>query len=156
MLSGSIKSLLLAACLGAGLLAAVPAYANLGGDADSIRADATEFVGTLASLDGSGYLIAEISTDSGMRVREFLNRDGFVFAVSWSGPAVPQLQRLLGVHFPAYLAALAALDRPGLHRTLRVATPDLVVEAGGHLRAYQGRAYLPTLIPAGVAAADLR
>jgi len=156
MISGSIKPALLTAWLGAGLLAAVPASAGLGGDVEAVRADAAEFVGTLESAYGADYLIEQISTGSGMRIREFLNRDGIVFAVSWSGPAVPELQRLLGVHFPAYLAALAALDRPGLHRSLRVVTPDLVVEAGGHLRAYQGRAYLPALIPAGVAAADLR
>jgi hypothetical protein len=155
MLSGSIKPALLAACLGAGLLAAVPAYAGLGGDAEAVRADAAEFVGTLEFADTADYLIEQISIGSGMRIREFLNRDGIVFAVSWSGPAVPELQRLLGVHYPDYVAAVAALDRPGLHRSLRIVTPDLVVEAGGHLRAYQGRAYLPTLIPAGVAAADL-
>jgi hypothetical protein len=38
---------------------------------------------------------------------------------------------------------------------LRVALPGLIVESGGHLRAYAGRAYLPALVPAGVPAADL-
>jgi hypothetical protein len=54
-----------------------------------------------------------------------------------------------------YATALAALNHPGLHRSLRVALPELIVESGGHLRAYAGRAYLPALVPAGVPAADL-
>jgi hypothetical protein len=39
---------------------------------------------------------------------------------------------------------------------VRVDLPDLFVETGGHLRAYAGRAFLPTLVPAGVAPADIR
>ena len=90
------------------------------------------------------------------RVREFLNRDGVVFAVAWTGPVMPDLQRLLGGSFPAYTAALRALANPGLHRDLRIASSELVVESGGHLRAYVGRAYLPALIPIGTSISDLR
>jgi len=76
--------------------------------------------------------------------------------VSWAGPVVPDLRQLLGAQFAAYSAALAARDHIGLHRAVRVATSDLVVESDGHLRAYVGRAYLPAMIPIGVSAADLR
>jgi len=133
-----------------------PACAGLGGDAAGVAADEADLHGALNSTSLPQYEIDEITTDTGMRVREYLGRDGVVFAVSWSGPALPDLQRLLGTHYVEYTTALAALTRPGLHRSLRIATSELVVESGGHLRAYAGRAYLPTRVPAGIATADLR
>jgi hypothetical protein len=102
------------------------------------------------------FEIQQILTDNGMQVREFLNRDGIVFAVTWAGPVVPDLQQLLGAKFAVYAAALAAREQPGLRRSVRVATTDFVVESDGHLRAYVGRAYLPQMIPIGVSAAELR
>ena len=54
-----------------------------------------------------------------------------------------------------YTAGAAAAARPGLRRGVRIELPDLVVEAGGHLRAYTGRALLPALLLAGVAPADI-
>ena len=64
------------------------------------------------------------------------------------------VEQLLGVHFTSYAAALAAVAHPGIHRSLRVESPGLIVELGGHLRAYVGRAYLAALMPAGVTAAE--
>ncbi len=100
--------------------------------------------------------VQEIVTDNGMRVREFLSRDGIVFAVAWDGPAMPDLQWLLAARFAGYAAALAALDHPGLHRSLRVVTSGLVVESDTHLRGYNGRAYLPASIPVDVSITELR
>jgi hypothetical protein len=67
----------------------------------------------------------------------------------------PDLAQLLQGNFTQYNQARSALTQPGLHRSLRIALPGLVVESSGHLRAYGGRAYLPTRIPAGASAADL-
>ncbi len=131
------------------------ARAGLGGDAASALADGSDLHGVVNSTSLAQYDIQEITTDTGIRVREYVNRDGVVFAVSWIGAVLPDLQRLLGTHYVEYTAALAALNHPGLHRSLRVALPDLIVESGGHLRAYAGRARLPALVPAGVSAADL-
>jgi hypothetical protein len=131
------------------------ARAGLGGDAASAFADGSELHGIVNSVSLPQYDIQEITTETGIRVREYVNRDGVVFAVSWTGPVLPDLQRLLGTHYVEYSTALAALKHPGLHRSLRVALPDLIVESGGHLRAYAGRARLLALVPAGVSAADL-
>jgi len=133
-----------------------PACAGLGSDAAGVVADGDELHGALNSTSLPQYDIEEITTDTGMRVREYLGRDGVVFAVSWSGPVLPDLRRLLGTHYVEYTAALAALTRPGLHRSVRIASSELVVESGGHLRAYAGRAYLPARVPAGISTADLR
>jgi Protein of unknown function (DUF2844) len=133
-----------------------PVYAALGGDAASVASDADALHGVIHSTPLQQYDIHEITSDNGMRLREFLSRSGVVFAVTWSGPAMPDLEKLLGTSFKTYTAAVAAENHRGLKRSLRIATSDLVVESDGHMRAFSGRAYLPALIPAGTSAADLR
>jgi hypothetical protein len=154
--SGMIHRSGMLALVAMNALWAGPACAGLGSDAAGVVADGAELHGALSSTSLPQYEIDEITTDTGMRVREYLGRDGVVFAVSWSGPVLPDLQRLLGTHYVEYTTALAALTRPGLHRSVRIASSELVVESGGHLRAYAGRAYLPTRVPAGISTADLR
>jgi Protein of unknown function (DUF2844) len=132
------------------------ARASLGGDAASVSADADELHGVVLPSTLGQLEIHEIVADNGMRVREFLNRAGIVFAVTWRGPVMPNLQQLLGTRFPIYAAALSVQQRPGLQRSVSVATPELVVEAEGHLRAYVGRSYLPALLPPGVSIGELR
>jgi hypothetical protein len=132
-----------------------PACAALGGDATGVLADAAALHGAVNALDARQFDIRDIAAEAGMHVREYLNRDGVVFAVSWSGPVLPDLRQLLGDHFKEYTTALAALKHPGLKRAVRIASSGLIVESGGHLRAYAGHAYLPALVPAGVSTADL-
>jgi hypothetical protein len=43
-----------------------------------------------------------------------------------------------------------------MHRQVSVAQPDFVVHAVALLRTFQGKAYVPSLVPAGVAVADLK
>jgi len=156
MVDRSVKHTLLLSTLGIGSLWVGEARATLGGDAASVVSDAGALHGEVQSSILQQLEIQEIVTDNGMRIREFLNRDGIVFAVTWTGPVMPDLQRLLGARFGVYTAALAAREHLGLQRSVRVATPDLIVESDGHLRAYVGRAYLPAMIPIGVTTAELR
>jgi Protein of unknown function (DUF2844) len=142
--------------LAANLICAATACAGLGDDAAGVAADAKTLQGGLHIQSLPLFDIHDISTDSGLHVREYLDRNGIVFAVSWDGPVQPDLQRLLQASFAEYNQARAALTQPGLRRSLRMVSPDLVVETGGHLRAYSGRAYLPKRVPAGATAADLR
>jgi hypothetical protein len=151
MVHRSMKHALLLLIIGAIPLCVAPARAELGGDAASVLIDADGLHGVVNSVRLQQYDILEITAETGMCVHEYLNRGGVVFAVSWSGPVLPDLQRLLGTHFENYTTALAALDHGGLHRSVRFTLPGLVIESGGHLRAYSGRARLPALIPAGVA-----
>jgi hypothetical protein len=149
------RSLLLLG-FGMNVLCVGTAFAGLGGDAASILADSNQMQGVLHSYSSPQFDVQEITTENGLRVREFVNRDGLVFAVAWSGPTEPDLQQLLGVHFAPYHQARMAQTPPGLHRALRLALPDLVIESGGHMRAYRGRAYLPMRLPAGTSTADLK
>jgi hypothetical protein len=156
MVARVVTHALLLLVLGTSALRVESARASLAGDAASVLSDADELHGVVQASILQQFEVQEILTDNGMQVREFLNRGGVVFAVTWAGPVVPDLQRLLGTQFPVYTAELAARDHLGLHRSVRVATSRLVVESDGHLRAYVGRAYLPAMIPAGVSAAELR
>jgi Protein of unknown function (DUF2844) len=141
--------------LAANLICAATACAGLGDDAASVVADAKALQGVVRMQSSSLFDIYEISADSGLRVREFVNRDGIVVAVTWQGPVQPDLQRMLQASFAQYNQARATLTQPGLRRSLRMTSQDLVVETSGHLRAYSGRAYLLKLMPAGATAADL-
>ena len=156
MVDRSVRHSLLLVIFGIGSLWVGEARASLGGDAASVVGDADELHGAVQSSILQQFEIQEIVIDNGMRIREFLNRDGIVFAVTWAAPVMPDLQRLLGAQFGVYTAALAAREHLGLKRSMRVATPDLVVESDGHLRAYVGRAYLPAMIPIDVTTAELR
>ena len=154
MLDPRFRNLILA--LAANLICVAAARAGLGEDAAGVIADARALRGAVQSQSTGLFDVHQISTDGGLRVREYADRSGVIFAVSWSGPVQPDLQLLLQGSFAEYNQVRASQIRPGLHRSLRIASPDLVVETGGHLRAYSGRAYLPARIPAGMSAADVR
>jgi hypothetical protein len=127
------------------------AHAALGGDAASIAADAAQLRGVEQQSMGPSFGMVAITTDNGILVHEFVDDSGLVFAVNWSGPAVPDLRGLLGSYFASYASVLSGLPNPGRQRAIHAITADLVVVCGGHLRAYTGLAYLPARVPAGVA-----
>jgi hypothetical protein len=132
-----------------------PASASLGGDVGSVSADSVQFRGQLLSTAMLQYDRHDITTGSGTVVHEYLSRAGKVFAVSWQGPRPPDLRQLFGSYFEPFQSAAAAQSRPGMHRQVSIAQSDFVVQAVGHLRAFQGKAYVPSLVPEGVAVADL-
>jgi hypothetical protein len=138
------------------LLLQAPAAAHLGGDADSVTVDRDALHAQLRSTPMQQYDRHEISTASGTLVREYVTRQGTVFAVTWRGPLPPDLRQLFGKYYEQYQSTAAAQPRPGMHRQLNIAGPDLVVQATARLRAFGGRAYLPGLVPAGVSVADLQ
>jgi hypothetical protein len=134
----------------------MPAVAHLGGDTASISADRDALHAQLHSTPMSLFEQHEITTDGGTVVHEYATPQGTVFAVTWQGPLPPDLALLFGPYYQAFQSAAAAQARPGMHRQLSVAGPDLVVQASGRLRAFRGIAYVPSLLPAGVSAANLQ
>ena len=141
---------------GAALLCGGTCRAALGGDAASVAADQSALRGELSSTETPRYGIREISTAAGMRVREFADAGGVIFAVAWSGPAPPDLRQLLGDYYNEYAAALLKRKPLGIHRSVLVAAQSVNVELAGHMRAYSGRAYLAARIPAGVTIEEIR
>jgi hypothetical protein len=104
----------------------------------------------------NGTLVTRSWVDAGgTTIHEYATNAGKIFAYTWNGPTSPDLRQLLGAHFSDYQAG-AALSRgqAGLHAG-RVAQSGFVVEAGGRMRGYAGRAWLPDALPAGVSIDDL-
>jgi hypothetical protein len=137
------------------LASSAPACAGLGGAAMSPAA--TGVVGAKVmrqSTSTDGYTVQETTAEDGTTVREYVLSSGVVFAVAWSGPRMPNLRQLLGSYFESYRDEAAARS-PG-RRPIAIDRPDLVVQSGGHPRAFHGRAYLPQRMPAGVSSDDIK
>lgn len=138
----------------AGLTSIPSARAALGGDIASIETDRVSLKGALTSFSTvKGYAVHEITTAAGVQVREYVS-DGRVFAVSWHGPVIPNLQQMLGTYYAPYAQAAAA-PHAGGHRHLKVEQPGLVVESHGRMRAFYGRAWDPALMPKDFSVADI-
>jgi len=133
--------------------ATLPAMASLGADATSVEADRVQMRGTLHVTTTASYEIHEIQLPSGTLLREYVSAAGKVFAVSWRGPAMPDLRQALGPYFDKLQAAPGT--RSG-HHHMTVEQPDIVMHSSRHLRAFVGHAYVPALLPAGVAASEIR
>ena len=135
----------------------LPAMAALGGDLNSVQDDATQMKATVKVQHKPAYDIHEITDKSKTVVREFVSPDGRVFGVAWQGPFLPSLSQILGSYLQQYHDAVEQehAKGPGRH-PLMIHQSGLVVETSGHMRAYYGRAYVPDLLPQGVAAEEVR
>ena len=153
--AGSIRNMRThtAAILGLLALSAAPAWAVLGDSMQSVQRDTEIMQGALVTMTRKGYSIQQISARSGHVIKEYVTPDGTVFGVSWQGPTIPNLQRLLGSYFTHFQAAQQSSRR---HGPLVVRNDEVVIESGGHMRAFQGRAYVPRLLPEGVPQAAIR
>ena len=133
------------------------AAASLGGTATTVEADRSRMQASLEMTKKSQYTVHELHAPNHVVVREFVSPTGMVFGVAWQGPSRPDLQQLLGGYFAHFMQAAQALkeQQPG-RRMLRIEEPGLVVESGGHARAFSGRAYVPQMVPAGVEAEEIQ
>jgi hypothetical protein len=148
-----LKTWLLPSAAAVAMLLPCLASAALGEPESSVLTDATQLQGSVKQTNQGGYRLHEIQLASGTLVREYAGLDGSVFAVTWHGPYVPNLKQILGPYFDAYVAAAKAPHAD--HHHLKVTQGDLTVEASGHMRAFNGRAYLSPAIPAGLSVGDL-
>ena len=132
---------------------ATRAFAALGGDAATVVADQMHINGKLVFAQTQKYSVHEIQAPSGTVVREFVSPAGTVFGVAWAGPTMPDLRQVLGPYFERYVAAAAQRKRRG---PVLIEQPGLVVQSGGHMRSFVGRAYVPESVPQGVAVDEIR
>jgi hypothetical protein len=144
-----------AAFLIAAAASSLPAFAGLGGDASSVTTDAVKMKGEARSTPAGGYTVSQITLPSGTIVNEYVSAEGQVFAVTWKGASVPDLSQTLGTYFEEYKAAASATAHVG-HHHLSVRQPDLVVTTGGHMRAWNGTAYAPRLLPPNFSLDDIK
>ena len=135
------------------LCASATAHAELGGAMPG-QADSTASAPrTLLN----GALRVRTVTDAGTTtINEYATSTGQIIAYAWQGPTMPDLRALLGKHADSYQAGVAAAPADGNLHVSRVARPDVIVESGGPMRGYVGRAWLPAALPAGVTANDFQ
>jgi len=134
------------------------ASATLGGDASSIDADRVRMQGALLRISRTDtFTVHEIQSATGTAIRQYVSPSGTVFAVTWQGPWMPDLRQLLGAYFDRFQRAAAASRRSRRgHGPLNVDDGEIVVQVGGHARAFAGVAKVPRLVPAGVRADAIR
>jgi hypothetical protein len=149
----NVKTCILSSALLLAVLSPRIAAAALGEPQAAVQTEVARLRGSLKVTPHANYTLHEIQLPSGTRVREFAGSDGKVFAVAWAGPTVPNLREILGQYFDSYVTAAKA-QHSG-HHHLQIRESNLVVLAGGHMRAFSGVAYLPQALPSGVSAGDL-
>ena len=132
----------------------LPALATLGEDVTTVENDRMQMKAQLRTTSVAGYTVHEIQTPTNTVVREYVAPSGKVFAVSWSGPLLPDFRQTLGRYFDDYNSGASA-PRVG-RRHLSIERTDLVVNSHGHMRAFYGNAYVPSLLPANFSVADIK
>jgi Protein of unknown function (DUF2844) len=144
------------------LATAFPAWAALGGDVTTVQADQVHMQGSIrTSATTAAYTVHEIQSPAGTVVREYVSTAGAsagkVFGIAWQGQWPPDMRQLLGSYFDQYIQAAKAQSagRVG-RRPVMIELPGLVVEVGGHPRAFTGRAFVPGMVPASIRAEDIR
>jgi Protein of unknown function (DUF2844) len=135
-----------------------PASASLGGDVTTVQVDQAHMKGTLRKTPTSAYTVQEIKTSTGTVVREYVSPAGKIFAVVWRGPFLPDLSQLFGSYFEQFSQSAQKIKnkRPRIRGSLVIHEPGLVVQSGGHMRAYFGKAYIPELVPKGIIIEEIR
>jgi hypothetical protein len=109
-----------------------------------------------AAVTSGLYTPHEVQLTSGTVVTEFADTEGIVFAVTWIGPVLPNLDTLLGNHFSALMNEAQRSRAAGKRGApINLNSGNLVLTSTGRMGHFSGYAYLPAGIPAGVSIADL-
>ena len=131
------------------------ALAGLGSTPSSFGSGTPATTTAFGAGGGPIYTDQKRTLDSGTVVHEYVNAGGIVFAVSWSGPFMPDLDVLLGSYFQ-YLLAQSQKQSRGDRSHIEVRRDDVVIYSGGRMGAFEGKAWLPALLPAGFKTSDVR
>jgi hypothetical protein len=129
-------------------------HAALGGLPEQFNAEGAAVASTVSSTM-SNYVVRDTTLTAGTQVREYIAANGIVFAVTWDGPVLPDLKALLGKYFDTMVAESKKMPRAGRSQ-IGVNLPEVVINSGGHMRAFEGSAWIPAQFPAGFSAADVR
>lgn len=155
------KPLIIACLMGAACTGLIPdCYAALGG-LPSLTAQASQNTGRVvrqayAAVSSTPYTTVSSVLGSGTTATEYVTQAGTVFAVAWSGPYQPDLRSLLGEQHFGTLVDAASRRGAGNRSLMQVNNPDLIISVSGHMRAFTGRAWIPSALPAGFDPADIR
>ena len=130
-------------------LVATAAQAGLGNPVAQLRDDQSRLgardisVQRAAAFDRHAF-----QSSNGVRIRAFAGRDGQVFAVTFDGPAMPDLKVLLGTRYAEYASAVR--PSPSTHKVYTYASGTLELNIVKLPRGFTGSAWVPGAVPAGV------
>ena len=109
-----------------------------------------------SSVLTSAYTVHEAQLETGTLVREYANASGQVFAVTWRGPVLPDLNQWLGDHFGAFKQGADQLRLAGRRGApINLVQEGLVVQSNGRMRNFFGHAYVPALVPPSIEINDV-
>lgn len=132
-----------------GLAFSLGAQAGLGERLHLVQQEAGPPATGWCAAPVGGYAIHERTTEHGTRVRQYVSRDGIVFAAAWSGPALPDPKALLGTGYAHYQAAVHV--QAASRSVLAIESDALVLRIVRLPRGLAGSAHIPALLPQGVA-----
>lgn len=121
-----------------------------------MQADATRIHASVKTTRYSAYTLHEMQSATGTAVREYVSASGTVFAVAWKGAYQPNLKQLLGSQFQQYEQALKTGNGRASRGPVTIRLPNLVVQLGGHMGDFSGRAYIPDQVPEGTSLESIR
>jgi hypothetical protein len=142
-----------AALLAVAALAGPPAQAALGQGVASVETDRIQVKASVRQVSHAAYTVHELSTPFQGLVREYVSPSGRVFAVTWHGPAMPDLRQMLGANFN--VLAASHHRQSGGRGHLSINEGNVVFESNGRMRSFHGRAYLTDALPTGVSSNDI-
>ncbi len=122
---------------------------------DSVKRDQLTFRGNRHSTVKDTFTIHEISL-SGRLIKEYVNRDGIVFAVAWRGISQPDLAVLFGSYYQEYLSETSRQNQNQRNSLRMTKTKNVTVERHGHMRDIRGKAYLSRLLPANITPEEIQ
>jgi Protein of unknown function (DUF2844) len=132
-------------------LCPITAWAQLG--------DKTSTIDQLASktklsvkpvVTQKNYTIHELS-DGVLTIKEYANKDGRIFAITWDGLSHPDLALLLGSYFEDFSQSVTHGGRPyGRTSQSEVRGEHVSVLKWGQMRSAHGKAYLHDELPQGL------
>jgi hypothetical protein len=138
------------------MIAGPPAWAALGQYEGSVSVDREALKSEDHVQNFQGYKVHQLTTATGLSVREFVSPQGRVFGVSWGGRFRPDLNQLLGSYVINLQTATPAQTQVRHLRGLTVKTSDFVFTNFGTPRISTGSAYVPSLVPVNVSAGVVR
>ncbi len=97
------------------------------------------------------YTVREDQLENGTLVREYVSQNGVVFALTWTGPVLPDLKLMLGTYFNVFEAGAAQARKEGRRgMPALINQARLVLSSQGRMRDFYGYAYAPELVPSNV------
>lgn len=120
-----------------------------------LRAASQKAIPDATTSTTAKWSVQEIQGD-GVTVKEYSDKDGNVFAVSWRGINRPDLSLLLGDYYQEFFSAEQAAVKTKSRAPSETKSARVTVRRSGHMRDMRGFAFLPDKVPAGVNVEELQ